>query len=154
MPDEGNTLSDSLGEAAASLQQMAAQLKTIQAEVQGLGFFARGFVEKDISGATGRSLGEWVAAATALKAAIAAATNLDPQAIARARQTLTAELPRIAALRGYLQRAPQKVNAVPAAVLKPQRRAEFLDRVEQEQQELQALEGQLSALAEALASAG
>ncbi|MDB5057587.1 MAG: hypothetical protein JWO59_1059, partial [Chloroflexi bacterium] len=126
---------------------MERQLRTTQAEVSGLGFFARGFVEKDIKGNTGRSFGDWITATERLRAALSAAQQGKP---AEALRIIADELPRIASLRQYLQRAPQKINIVPAAVLKPQQRADFLQHVSAQEQSLQTLETKLQAISSAL----
>ena len=136
-----------------SVRSLTERLKQTQARVQSLGFIARGFVEKDISGSTGRSLPEWAKAAESLSAMLAAAGN-DAQARARAAQAIAAERPRLAALRAYLERAPEKVGKVPGAVLKPAQRADFLREVGDQARAIESLEQQLAELAEALASAG
>jgi hypothetical protein len=127
------------------LQHMEGQLRATQADVQGLPFLARGFVERDINKSTGRSLGEWAAASNRMYQALApVASGADA---ASAASLIAAELPKLAGLRTYLQQAPEKVNMVPAAMLKPQQRTQFLGHVQQQVAELQVLENELRAIA-------
>jgi hypothetical protein len=53
-----------------------------------------------------------------------------------------------------MEKAPQKLNAVPGAVLKPQQRADVLAELGQQVQALQTLEGQLAAVLQDLPAAG
>jgi len=46
------------------------QLRKIQAEIKGLPFLARGFVERDISSSSGRNLTEWTAASQKMQQAL------------------------------------------------------------------------------------
>jgi hypothetical protein len=133
--------------AVTALSEMEQRLRTTQAEVSGLGFFARGFVEKDISNNTGRSFGDWISATSRLRIALSTAQQGQWN---DARRSIQDELPRVASLRQYLQRAPQKINMVPAAVLKPQQRADFLRHVSEQEQNLQALETKLRDIFSAL----
>ncbi len=151
MTPGANALAALIQEATTALARMEQQLRSTQAQVAGLGFFARGFVEKDIHGATGRSFGDWITAASRLRAVLSAIPAGPP---ADTKRAIEAELTRVAVLRQYLQRAPQKINMVPAAVLKPQQRADFLKNVASQDQSLQALETQLQAIADALNTAG
>ncbi|HVA91405.1 MAG TPA: hypothetical protein VNL71_16360 [Chloroflexota bacterium] len=146
-------LRSTLESTAQAVRAMTVRLKRTQAEVQGLGFIARSFVEKDISGSTGRSLADWAKAADTLASVLDAASR-DGQAQGRATQAITAERPRLAALRAYLERAPQKVNMVPGGMLKPAQRADFLREVGDQARAIQALEQDLARLAEGLASVG
>lgn len=136
------------------LQRMEAQLRATQADVQGLPFLARGFVERDISGATGRSLADWAAATNRMYQTLAPLARGTGMGDAGAASLIQAELPRLVALRAYLQKAPEKVNMVPAAILKPQQRAEFLGHVGRQVTELQALDGDLRSIAGMLGSNG
>ncbi|MGH2387911.1 MAG: hypothetical protein ACRDIE_06860 [Chloroflexota bacterium] len=139
--------------AAAAVREMTGRLRKTQAQVQRLGFIARGFVEKDVSGSTGRSLADWAKAGDALGAALAAAPA-DPQSQARAGALLAAERPRLATLRAYLERAPEKVSKVPGAVLKPAQRAEFLQEMSEQVAAVQSLEQHLARIAASLPAAG
>lgn len=136
---------------AGSVREMTGRLKYIQTEVQGLGFIARTFVEKDFSSSTGRGLADWARAAEALAVALEAARD-NPQARPRAAQTIGAERPRLATLRAYLERAPQKVTMIPGGMLKPAQRADFLREVADQVRAVQEIERQLALLAESLAS--
>jgi hypothetical protein len=147
MTPSADDLAAQIQETVTSLSEMERQLRTTQAEVSGLGFFARGFVEKDIKSNTGRSFGDWITATERLHSALSAAQQGQP---ADALRVIADELPRIALLRQYLQRAPQKINIVPAAVLKPQQRADFLRHVSDQEQSIQALETKLQAISSAL----
>jgi hypothetical protein len=148
MTQSADQLAAQIQETVNALSEMEHQLRATQSEVSGLGFFARGFVEKDISSNTGRSFGDWISATTRLRTTLSAAQQGQQ---ADARRAIQDELPRIASLRQYLQRAPQKINMVPAAVLKPQQRAEFLRHVSEQEQNLQSLETKLQAIANAFA---
>ena len=138
-------------QAVATLEAMERELNDTHAQVQGLGFFARGFVERDISGATGRGFLEWIAATARVRQAIAplAAGSQAPAA----RQTLADELPRLAKLRAYLQKAPDKVNMVPAGMLKPAQRSQFLVAVAEQSAQLGLLETALTAISADIAAA-
>lgn len=150
---DAEALRAALETTAGSVRVMTANLKRTQAEVQNLGFIARTFVEKDFSGSTGRGLAEWAKAADTLAGVLDAASR-DPHAHGRAAQAIAAERPRLASLRAYLERAPEKVSKVPGAVLKPAQRADFLREVSDQASALAALEQDLARLAEGLASAG
>lgn len=150
---DAEALPAALETTAGSVRVMTAHLKRTQAEVQNLGFIARTFVEKDFSGSTGRGLADWVKAAETLAGVLESASR-DPQAYRRASQAIAAERPRLASLRAYLERAPEKVNKVPGAMLKPAQRADFLREVSDQASALAALEQNLARLAESLASAG
>jgi hypothetical protein len=151
MADTGESVQESARSALQTLTALEQQLQATQQRVKGLGFIARGFVERDINSATGRGFGEWIAAAGRLKSSLVPlASGPSGPAVTTARQTLTDEQPRLAVLRGYLERAPEKMNAVPAAVLKPQQRAEVLEQVSQQVKALQTLEQQLSGIAQIL----
>ena len=147
-----NTSDGRARQAVATLEAMERELKDTQTQVQGLGFFARGFVERDISGATGRGFPEWIAATAQIRQAIAPLAAGSPAPAAR--QTLADELPRLARLRAYLQKAPEKVNMVPAGVLKPAQRSQFLAAVAEQTTQLGLLEAALAAIAADLAAAG
>jgi hypothetical protein len=153
MAETAQTLQEQARTAMQTLTSMEQQLRETHQQVQGLGFIGRGFVERDISSATGRGFGEWIAAAVRLRECLNPVASGSGGATS-ARQILTDELPRLAALRGYLEKAPQKLNAVPGAVLKPQQRGEVLAQVGQQVQALQTLEGQLAAILQALPAAG
>ena len=121
-------------------------------KVLNLGFIARTFVEKDFSGSTGRGLADWAKAGDSLAGVLDTASR-DPQSYARASQLIASERPRLASLRAFLERAPEKVGKVPGAVLKPAQRADLLREVGDQARALQALEQDLARLAEGLASA-
>ena len=142
-------------QAVARLQTMEGQLRSTQADVQGLPFLARGFVERDISSSTGRSFAEWIATSVRLRQALEPLAGTSGAAAPGAiRRTIGDELPRLAKLRAYLQKAPEKVNMVPSGLLKPQQRGQVLGQVQQQVAELQALEGELAAIADRLPGAG
>jgi hypothetical protein len=147
MAGGADTLAVNVQRAVAALADMELQLGTIQSKVVGLGFFARGFVEKDIKSATGRSLGEWVKAAERVRRLLEGASN---GGAGEALRAIGEELPRVAVLRNYLREAPKKINGVPAAVLKPQQRAEILRHVSLEDTSLQELEVTLREISAAL----
>ncbi len=147
MSSDSDALAMNLQNAITALADMESQLQTIQSKVAGLGFFARGFVEKDIKGATGRSFAEWIKAAERVRQILARAGNGDQTEAMRA---IGDELPRVAVLRAYLQNAPKKLNMVPAAVLKPQQRAVLLSQVSLEDASLQSLETLLRDISAAL----
>lgn len=153
MDDHPDSAPDSRArQAVATLEAMERELKDTHAQVQGLGFFARGFVERDISGATGRGFPEWIAATAHIRQALAPIAAGKPAPAAR--QTLADELPRLARLRAYLQKAPDKVNMVPAGVLKPAQRSQFLAAVAEQTAQLGLLEAELAAIAADLAAVG
>jgi hypothetical protein len=147
MASESDELAASLRGAIAALADMEQQLRTIQAKVSGLGFFARGFVEKDIKSATSRSFAEWIKAAERVRLSLDGALGGNRADTLR---TIGDELPRVTVLRNYLRNAPKKINLVPAAVLKPQQRAEFLHHVDLQDASLQALESRLRDISVAL----
>ncbi len=153
MRQDAEALRSAMEITAQAVRAMSIRLKRIQGEVQALGFIARSFVEKDISSSTGRSLADWARAADTLASVLDTASR-DEQAQGRATQAIAAERPRLAALRAYLERAPQKVGLVPGAVLKPAQRADFLREVGDRTRAIKALEQDLARLAESLASAG
>ena len=142
----------SLEAAVAAVRELTSRLRQVQGEVQRLGFIARAFVERDISSSTGRSLADWTKAADALGSALAAAPA-DPQSRARAAALVAAERPRLATLRAYLERAPEKVNKVPGAVIKPTQRAQFLKEMSEQVAAVQSLEQHLARVAASLPSA-
>jgi len=137
-------------ESQTALSEMEQQLRKTQAAVSGLGFFARGFVEKDISSATGRGFDNWIDAIVRLRDALLDAPAFSPQHL----KVLTDELPQVGVLRNYVQSAPQKMGKVPAAVLKPQQRAEFVQRVADQEAELRVLEAKLRSIASAVSQPG
>jgi hypothetical protein len=153
MTIEAEEQQTNLKAAAAALVEMTNRLRRTQAEVQRLGFIARGFVEKDISGSTGRSLAAWATAAEALAAALNSAVS-DPTRFGAAQTLVAAERPRLATLRAYLERAPEKVGKVPGAVLKPAQRAEFLNEMSEQVTAVKSLEQYLARLAAGSANAG
>jgi hypothetical protein len=133
---------------------MESQLRTTQADIQGLPFLARGFVERDIKSSTGRSLAEWAATSSRLYQALAPLASGSNEGAGAAATLIRSELPRLATLRTYLQKAPDKINMVPAAMVKPQQRAEFLENVQREVEELQVLEDDLRSITSTLGSDG
>jgi hypothetical protein len=153
MAVEDEEQQSNLRAAADSLRVMTNRLRRIQSEVQRLGFFARSFVEKDISGSTGRSLAAWSTAAEVLATALASAVS-DPARLGAALSLVAAERPRLATLRAYLERAPEKVGKVPGAVLKPSQRAEVLSEMDGQVAAIKALEQYLARLAAGPANAG
>jgi hypothetical protein len=151
MATQPNTLAMNLQTAVAALADMELQLRTIQSKVGGLGFFARGFVEKDIKSATGRSFAEWITAAERMRRRLESVASGGNDDVVHA---IGDELPRVAVLRTYLRDAPKKLNMVPAAVLKPQQRAEFLRHVSLEDASLQSLELTMRDISANLSSGG
>jgi hypothetical protein len=135
--------------------RMEQQLRLTQKEVQGLGFLARGFVQRDISSNTGRGYDEWIAAAGRLHATLTRILSGLPAVSSSAdSKTIAEELRRLGTLRAYLEDAPKKVQMVPGAVLKPQQRGEFLGMVAQQVEALKGLEANLAAIERALGSGG
>jgi hypothetical protein len=153
MAVEDEEQQSNLRAAADSLRIMTDRLRRIQSEVQRLGFFARSFVEKDISSSTGRSLAAWGTAAEALATALASALS-DPARLVAALSLVAAERPRLATLRAYLERAPEKVVKVPGAVLKPSQRAEVLSEMDGQVAAIKALEQYLARLTAGPTNAG
>jgi hypothetical protein len=127
------------------LQRLESQLRATQADIKGLPFLARGFVERDISSSTGRNLAEWIATSNRITQALAPLADGAPAGSAG--QVIQSELPRLEALRAYLQKAPEKAKMVPSAMLKPQQRTEFLEQLARQLEELQALEDDLRRVA-------
>ncbi len=139
----------------AALKTMESNLALTMREVQQLGFIARNFVERDITGATGRNFGAWLSAAAALRANLERVQEAGGSTgVAPARQAIATELPRLRVLRSYLHKAPEKVSKVPGAVLKPAQRTEFLRIVQEQVNALDALESQLVGIDAALSQAG
>src|SRR5579862_51088 len=89
------------------LQRMEAQLRSTHADVQGLPFLARGFVEGDIKKSTGRGLGDWAIASNRLHQALLPLASAPGADTTQAASLIAAELPRLASLREYLRKAPQ-----------------------------------------------
>lgn len=155
MGEQDTALRQQAQQVVARLQTMEGQLRSTQADVQGLPFLARGFVERDISSSTGRSFADWIATSVRLRQLLEPlAETSGTAAPGVVRQTIADELPRLAKLRAYLQQAPEKVNMVPSGLLKPQQRGQVLGQVQQQVAELQALEGELAAIADRLPGAG
>jgi hypothetical protein len=139
----------------AALKRMEGDLENTKREVQNLGFIARSFVERDISGATGRNFGEWLSAASNLRASLERVQGeADGAAGTAARAAIATELPRIRSLHTYLESAPQKITKVPGAVLKPQQRTEILNTLQEQDRDLVALESQLLSIDSLLSQAG
>ncbi len=80
--------------------------------------------------------------------------SADPTRLGAALALAAAERPRLAALRAYLERAPEKVGKVPGAVLKPAQRAEFLNEMSEQVAAIKSLEQYLARLAAGPTSAG
>jgi hypothetical protein len=153
MAIEDNRQRADLEATAVEVRELTNRLRMVQGEVRKLGFIARAFVERDISGSTGRSLADWANAADALGTVLAAAAS-DPQRRAAAGALVAAERPRLATLRAYLERAPEKVNKVPGAVLKPAQRTQFLNEMSDQVAAVQSLEQRLARVAASLPNAG
>src|ERR1035437_7076452 len=62
MAEDTEKLTALISETVAALTDLEGRLHLVQARVSGLGFFARGFVEKDVTGATGRTFSDWISA--------------------------------------------------------------------------------------------
>ncbi len=152
MAIEDNRQRADLEATAAEVRELTNRLRMVQGEVRKLGFIARAFVERDISSSTGRSLADWANAADALGKVLAAAAS-DPQRQAAAGALVAAERPRLATLRAYLERAPEKVNKVPGAVLKPAQRIQFLNEMSDQVAAVQSLEQHLARVAASLPNA-
>jgi hypothetical protein len=150
MASEPDELAANVRGATAALADMEKQLRTIQTKVSGLGFFARGFVEKDIKSATGRSFAEWIKAAERVRLSLENALGGNRTDAVRA---IADELPRVTVLRNYLRNAPKKINMVPAAVLKPQQRVDILHQVDLQDASLVALESKMQEISLALTRA-
>lgn len=130
-----------------TLETMENRLKVTRAEVQALPFFVRGAVDKDISNATGRGFSDWITHAGRLRAALATLlTDGDHAQYTTVAQTISAEEPKLSALRGYLHSAPDRLKGAPAAILKPQRKLELIQQLEQQSSGLQTLEAQLAGI--------
>ena len=138
---------------AQKVQAMEGQLRSIQADVHKLPFLARGFVERDISSSTGRSLGEWAAASQRMHQALSNVVQTGAGGLGGLKSAIATELPKLGVLRAYLAKAPDKVGAVPAAVLKPQQRGRFLELVQAQVTQIVALEGDLGAIAQSIQAA-
>lgn len=154
MQDQPTTIQARAAAATTTIAAMEQQLRETQADLQKLPFFARAFVERDMSSSTGRSFADWLSGAARLRGALAplagdpAATQADA-----ARRAIQDELPRLATLRAYMTKAPEKVNMVPGGMLKPQQRQDFLAHVQQQAQAIQTLEGELAAIGAMLSGA-
>lgn len=135
---------------AQQLETLETQLRSLLGDVQKLPFLARGFVERDLSSSTGRSLPEWAAACRTMRQSLLQTIQAGSERHAVAAREIDAELPRLAGLRTYLAGAPKKIKMVPAAFLKPQQQAAVLEQVARQVVELEALETQLRTIAAAL----
>ena len=154
MQDQPTTLQPHVAAATATIAKMEQQLRETQADLQKLPFFARAFVERDISSSTGRSFADWLPAAARLRGALEPlAGDPAPTQADAARRAIQDELPRLAKMRAYMTRVPEKINMVPGGMLKPQQRQGFLAHVEQQVLAVQTLEGELAAIAALLSGA-
>ena len=153
--------------ALENLTQIEATLREVQQEVAGLPFFVRGFVTSEVKRGTGQDIPAWLEAAGQLSALIgetqatlgrtraaAALDGADRAQLAQATQRLEAERPGLEKLAEFMEQAPSKVNAVPAGILPPARRDEFIGAVQQQAQSLRALLSALTALAQGLHAVG
>lgn len=152
MADQSAEIQQHAQQALQTLDTMEQRLRQTQQDVQKLPFLARGFVERELKSATGRSFNDWLAGSTQLRRALSPLLSAGAAAVS-ARTAIEDELPRLASLRTFLQKVPERANSVPAAILKPAQRAEFVGRVQEQTAGLGQLDSELRALS-SLLSAG
>lgn len=153
--------------ALENLTRIEGTLRGVQKEVAGLPFFVRGFVTSEVKRGTGQDIPAWIEAAGQLSALIGqtqatldrvrtagTVDGADRAQLAQTTQRLEAERPGLEKLAEFMEQAPSKVNAVPAGILPPARRDEFLGAVQQQAQSLRTLLSALTALTHSLHAVG
>lgn len=149
--------------ALENLTQIEGTLRGVQKEVAGLPFFVRGFVTSEVKRGTGQDIPAWIEAAGQLSALISetqatlgrmhaanAVDGAERVQLTAATQRLEAERPGLEKLAEFMEQAPSRVNAVPAGILPPARRDEFLGAVQQQAQSLRTLLSALTVLIQSL----
>jgi hypothetical protein len=138
-----------------NLAQIEATLRDVQAKLAAAPFVVRAFASAEVSRGTGQDIPAWTQAVAELMAqvrdaqaavvrarAAGVAGEADRAVMRQVGARVAAEQPRLEALVGFLQKAPDKIKKVPAVLFPADQRHEVLG----------ALARQVAAMQDALAS--
>jgi len=139
----------------------------LQGHIATLPFFARGFITSQVASGTGQDIPVWSRTIEGLTAALRgaraaaerarAAGRVDDEgrtALNEAVERVVAETPRLERLAVFMEKAPAKISAVPAAVLPADQRAEFLTTIGDQTRALRAALAAIPGLTTALRALG
>jgi hypothetical protein len=150
---------------AAVLENLAhieATLRDVQDKLATAPFFVRAFASSEVSRGTGQDIPAWTQAVVGLMAAIrdaqvalmraraAGAAGAPDRAVMRqVGERVAAEQPRLQALVDFMQKAPDKIKRVPAALFPADQRDEVLGAIARQ---VAAMQGALAAMPDLAAS--
>lgn len=145
------------------LTDVEGALRDLQREVAGLPFFVRGFISSEISRGTGQDLPAWAGTVTALLGAVGEArealgraetagsvSGADRATLAATSERLDGERPRLEKLLGFMEKAPSRLNTVPAGVLAAERRNEVTQAIDHQTTAVRHVLTEMAALSQSL----
>ena len=149
------------------LTDVGGALRDLQREVAGLPFFVRGFISSEISRGTGQDLPAWAGTITGLLGVVGEArealdrseaagnvSEADRAALAATSERLDGERPRLEKLLGFMEKAPSRLNTVPAGVLPAERRNEVTQAIDHQTTAVRNVLAEMEALSQSLKSLG
>jgi len=150
---------------AAVLENLAhieATLRDVQDKLATAPFFVRAFASSEVSRGTGQDITAWTQAVAGLMAAIREAqeaivraqdagsvSEADGAAMRQVGERVAAEQSRLAALVGFMQKAPDKIKIVPAGLFPAGQRDEVLGAIARQ---VTAMQDALAAMPDLAAS--
>jgi hypothetical protein len=145
-----------------NLAQIEAALREVQDKLATAPVFVRTFASSEVSRGTGRDIAAWTQAVVGLMAALrdaqaavvrtraaGAAGEADRAVMRQVGARVAAEQPRLEALVGFMQKAPDKITRVPAALFPPAQRDEVLGAIARQ---VAAVQSALAAMPDLAAS--
>ena len=167
MTNDGTTLRAQATEQSARLidhlKEVEGALRDLQREVAGLPFFVRGFISSEVSRGTGQDLAAWGETITALQretgethealgraGTAGSVLDADRAMLARTSERLENERPRLEKLLGFMEKAPSRINTVPAGVLPAERRNEVVQAIDHQTRAVRNVLAEMTGLAQSL----
>ena len=145
-----------------NLAQIEAALRDVQEKLATAPFVVRTFASSEVSRGTGQDIAAWTQAVVGLMAQVrdaqaavvrargaGAAGEADRAVMRQVGTRVAAEQPRLEALVGFLQKAPDKITRVPAVLFPAEQRDEVLGAIARQ---VAAMQGALAAVPDLAAS--
>jgi hypothetical protein len=153
MSNDFSTLCDQAEQSGSrvlrNLGQISATLRGLQAEIDKLPFFVRGFATSEISKGTGQDIPAWLTTTSSLQQALqeaqaavarsrdaGAVSESDRSVIGNAAERSEAVRSRLESLVGFMETIPSKLKLAPPGLLPADRRDEFLATIDGQKQAL------------------
>jgi hypothetical protein len=150
-----------------NLAQIEATLRDVQEKLATAPFFVRAFASSEVSRGTGQDIPAWTQALAGLMAAIrdaqaavvrtraaGAADEADRAIMRQVGARVAAEQPRLEALVGFMQKAPDKIKKVPAVLFPADQRDEVLGAITRQVAAMQSALASMPDLAASLRTLG